>query len=177
MTKPDPLRQRAQSLRLYGLLAHWSEVCDAPWLQPLLQWEEEERGRRSLERRRKDAHLGQFKALSDFDWQWPKRCDRSAVEALMTLEFLKEAANVVLIGQNGVGKTMIAKNIAYQALVQGHTVRFTSAGEMLGDLAAIEAIRCYGDACAATPHRTFYSSMRSAIFPTRTAMPTCSLSC
>jgi DNA replication protein DnaC len=139
MTKPDPLRQRAQSLRLYGLLAHWSEVCDAPWLQPLLQWEEQERGRRSLERRRKDAHLGQFKALSEFDWQWPKRCDRGAVEALMTLEFLKEAANVVLIGQNGVGKTMIAKNVAYQALIQGHTVRFTSAGEMLGDLAAIDS--------------------------------------
>jgi DNA replication protein DnaC len=100
MTTPDALRQRARALRLHGLLAHWSEVSDAPWLQSLLQWEEQEHSRRSLERRRKDAHLGQFKALSDFDWQWPKRCDRNAVEALMTLDFLKEAANPILIGQN-----------------------------------------------------------------------------
>jgi len=61
-----------------------------------------------LERRLKNAHLGRFKPLCDFDWKWPTRCDRTAVEALMTLEFLREAANVVLVGPNGIGKTMLA---------------------------------------------------------------------
>jgi len=45
------------------------------------------------------------------------------------------------IGSNGVGKTMIAKNIAYQALIAGHTVLFCVAGQLLGDLTA-----CEGDA-------------------------------
>ena len=33
----DLLRQRAKALRLYGLLAHWAEIADAPWLPTLLQ--------------------------------------------------------------------------------------------------------------------------------------------
>lgn len=139
MTATDALRQRAQTLRLYGLIEHWPEVSDAPWLEPFLLREEQEHRRRSLERRLKDAHIGRFKGLDDFDWRWPKRCDRAAVEALMTLDFIKDATNVILIGQNGVGKTMLAKNIAHQALIRGHTVLFTSAGEMLSDLAAIDS--------------------------------------
>ncbi len=57
----------------------------------------------------------------------------------MTLDFLKDAANVILIGPNGVGKTTLAKNIAYQALIAGHTVLFATAGQLLGDLAAMES--------------------------------------
>lgn len=139
MTTADLLRQRAQALRLHGMLAHWPHVVNESWLPPLLQWEEEEQIRRSLERRMKDAQLGRFKAISDFDWKWPKRCDRGAVEALMTLEFLKDAANVIFIGPNGVGKTTLAKNIAHQAIIAGHTVLFTAAGQLLGDLAAIDS--------------------------------------
>jgi DNA replication protein DnaC len=135
----NALRTRTQALRLHGLLTHWSEVAQAPWLPELLQWEEQARGHRSLERRLKEAHIGRFKALCDFDWSWPKRCDQAAVEALMTLDFLKDATNVVLQGPNGVGKTTLARNLAHQALLHGHTVRFTSAGNLLGDLAALDS--------------------------------------
>ncbi len=133
------LRERAAALRFYGVLAHWSEVATADWLAPLVQWEEDERARRSLERRLTDAHIGRFKPLADFDWAWPKRCDRGSVEALMELNFIAEAANVVLVGNNGVGKSMLARNVAHQALIRGHTVRFTKAGELLGDLAALDS--------------------------------------
>ena len=57
----------------------------------------------------------------------------------MTLGFMKDAANVVLIGPNGVGKSTLAKNVAHQALVHGHTVLFTTAGNMLGELAALDS--------------------------------------
>jgi DNA replication protein DnaC len=139
MTTTDLLRQRAQALRLHGLLAHWTEVAGAPWLAPLIDWEEEERARRSLERRLARAQIGQFKPLVDFDWSWPKRCDRALVEELMTLDFLKEATNVVLVGPNGIGKSTLARNLAHQALVHGHTVLFVSAGHLLGDLAALDS--------------------------------------
>jgi DNA replication protein DnaC len=139
MTQLESLRQRAEALHLHGLLAHWQDVAGTDWVEKLVQWEENGRAQRSLERRIKNAHLGRFKPLCDFDWEWPKRCDRAAIEALMSLDFLREAANVVLVGPNGVGKSMLAQNIAHQALIHGHTVLFTSAGQLLGDMAALDS--------------------------------------
>lgn len=132
----DPLMERARALNLQGLITHWEEIGETGWIGSLIRWEEEERTRRSLERRLKAAHLGRFKPLADFDWQWPAQCERQAIEDLMRLNFLDEAANAVLVGPNGVGKSTIARNIAYQAVLAGHTVHFTSAGQMLNELAA-----------------------------------------
>jgi DNA replication protein DnaC len=131
MTPSESLRQQAERLHLYGLLAHWTEARDAGWAATVIDWETQERARRSLERRLKDARIGRFKSLADFDWTWPNRCDRTAIDALMGLDFLKEAGNAVVVGPNGVGKSTIARNIAHQAVLQGHTALFTSAGQLL----------------------------------------------
>jgi DNA replication protein DnaC len=132
MNDPVTLRARADALHLHGLLAHWPEAATSEWVAPLLDWEEQERRRRSLERRLKDARIGRFKPLCDFDWTWPKRCDRA-------LDFLDDAGNIVLVGPNGVGKSTLAQNIAHQALIAGHTALFTSAGQLLGDLCALDS--------------------------------------
>jgi DNA replication protein DnaC len=135
-TTSDSLKERAKALKLHGLLAHWDEVWEAQWIEPLIRWEEEERARRGLQRRLSSARLGRFKPLADFDWSWPKQCDRQAVEELMLLGFLDEPANAVLVGPNGVGKSTIARNIAHQAVLSGHSVLFTNAATMLNELAA-----------------------------------------
>jgi DNA replication protein DnaC len=105
----------------------------------LLQWEADARQQRSLDRRVRSARIGRFKPLCDFDWHWPKRGDRGAIESLMTLDFLQDHSNVILIGPNGVGKTMIAQNLAHQALIEGAKVLFTTAGPLLGELAALDS--------------------------------------
>lgn len=138
-TNPSELRARAQALHLNGLLAHWTQVGNAAWVAQLLDWEEAERTRRSMERRVRRSSIGHFKPLVDFDWTWPTRCDRQAIEELMGLEFMAEAANVILFGPNGVGKSTIARNLAHQALIGGHTVLFASAGALLGELSAIDS--------------------------------------
>jgi DNA replication protein DnaC len=136
MSEPTDLRDRATALGLHGLVLHFDEVRDAEWPPWLVEVEEVERARRSLERRIRNAKLGRFKALADFDWEWPKHIDRKLVDELFTLRFIAEGANVVWVGPNGVGKTMLAKNLAHAALLAGHTVTFTTASAMLNELAA-----------------------------------------
>src|SRR5512143_2884339 len=106
----DP-RERARKLGFWGLLAHWDDLGDASWLEKLLTYEEEERGRRSLERRLQRARIGRFKPFADFDWTWPTKIERELIDEIFRFEFLDEAGNVVLMGPNGVGKTMIAQNL------------------------------------------------------------------
>ena len=49
---------------------------------------------------------------------------------------IKSGHNTVPVGPNGIGKTMILKNVAQHALSHRHTVRFTTASDMLAELAA-----------------------------------------
>jgi len=133
---PDPLMDRARRLGLYGLLACWDEMGDQPWVVALIECEEAERSRRSLERRIRNSKVGRFKPMADFEWSWPKAIDRPLIEELMQLGFIEEATNVILAGPNGVGKSTIAQNIAHQALLRGYTVLCATASAMLNDLAA-----------------------------------------
>jgi DNA replication protein DnaC len=138
-SSPEELRSRSRRLGLYGLVANWSDVEREPWLEKLLALEEAERQRRSLERRLQNARIGRFKPMADFDWKWPKVVDREAIDELFTFGFVQEGANAVLVGPNGIGKTMIVQNLAHQALLRGLTVRFTTASDMLSELAAQES--------------------------------------
>lgn len=136
---PSALRKRLGQLGLWGLLAHFSDIATEPWVGTLLAYEEAERARRSLERRLRRATIGAFKPMADFDWNWPRQIDRVAIEELFGLGFVAEGSNVVLYGDNGIGKTMILKNLANHALHQGLTARCVTASEMLADLAAQES--------------------------------------
>ena len=132
----ETARQRLRQLGLYGLLAQTETLLHEPWFSQVLDIEDAERIRRSLKRRLDDARLGTFKPVADFDWTWPTKCNRPLIEELFSLGFVEEAANVVLIGSNGLGKTMLLKNLTYQAVMHGHSARFTLASDMLHDLAA-----------------------------------------
>jgi DNA replication protein DnaC len=134
----DSLHLRAQKLGLYGLLSDWQAVADQPWIEELLQREEAGRKQRSLERRLHNSRLGRFKFMADFDLTWPSKIDREQIDDLFTLTWIDTASNVILVGPNGVGKTMIAQNLVHQAVVRGATARFVTASELLNDLAAQE---------------------------------------
>lgn len=131
----EQLRQRALSLRLHGLVARWGQIGDEPWVRDLLESEDDERQKRSLANRLKNSRIGAIKPMADFDWGFPTRIPRDVVEDLLTSAFVDEHTNAVLIGPNGVGKTMIAENVGYAAVLNGHTVRFTTASKMLAELA------------------------------------------
>jgi DNA replication protein DnaC len=110
-------------------------------LEHVVQLETDERACRGLERRLSHARLGRFKPITDFDWAWPKKMDRDAVESALRLDFVAQARNVVLVAPQGLGKTMIAQNIGHQAVLAGHSVRFVTASQLLLDLAAQDSAR------------------------------------
>jgi DNA replication protein DnaC len=103
-------------------------------LEQVVQTEASERSRRSLERRLRLSGIKTFKPIADFDWSWPLKIERDIVERALTLDFLGEARNLVLVGPNGLGKTMIAQNICHAAVLAGHSVLFRSAPVLLEDL-------------------------------------------
>lgn len=134
-TQSDP-QKRVHALGLWGILANWERFSREPWIATLIECEEHERARRSLERRVRNAKIGTFKPVADFDWKWPRSIDRDAIDDALSLKFVDDGSNLVFYGSNGVGKTMLLKNIAHLAVLQGYTVRCVTASEMLADLAA-----------------------------------------
>lgn len=137
------LERRAKALNLHGLLAHWNELApqELPRIADWLGWEEAERHRRGLDSRLRKAKIGRFKTMAEFDWDWPKRIDKATLCELMSLAFIKHATNIILVGTNGLGKSTVARNLAHQAALQGHSALFISAAEMLADLAAQDGDR------------------------------------
>jgi DNA replication protein DnaC len=135
----DPLVDALRQLRLYGCASRIDEIRGEPWLAQVMAIEREEHTRRSLAHRSHLAGVGSFKVLSDFDWAWPKAIDRAQVEDLFTLRFIDEGENVVILGPNGVGKTMILRNLAHRALHDGRAVVVRTASDLLADLAKQES--------------------------------------
>jgi DNA replication protein DnaC len=110
-------------------------------LEAVADQELEDKTRRSVERRLTQSRLGALTPMADFDWGWPKRIDRPAIESVLQLDFLARAENVVLVAPQGLGKTMIAQNIAYNAVQAGHSVLFTTASQLLLDLGSQDSAR------------------------------------
>src|ERR1022692_1593273 len=103
-------------------------------LEQLAQAEAEDRSRRSLERRLRVSGIKNFKPMVDYEWTWPTKIERDVIERALTLDFLPEARNLVLVGRNGLCKTMIAKNICHAAVFAGSSVLFRSAPALLEEL-------------------------------------------
>ena len=102
-TEPDSVRGRLRAVALYGLAAQDDAVLGEPWVERVIDIEDRERKRRSLERRLTNARISAFKPIADFDWAWPKRIDRPLIEELFSLAFIHDATNVVLVGPKGRG--------------------------------------------------------------------------
>ena len=108
-------------------------------LEYIHELESTDRARRGLESRLRRSHIGRFKPMADFDWAWPKRIERRDVESALALDFLPKVRNIILVAAQGLGKTMIAKNIAYQTVQAGHSVLFITAAKLLLDLGGVES--------------------------------------
>lgn len=146
----DELNKALKEMKLHYLLDSMDDVVaqatKARWgprelIEVLVQREAEEKRRRSIVRRTDEAKMGRFKPMDAFDWAWPTSIDRAQIERLLALDWIGRAENWILAAAQGLGKTMIAKNVAHRAVLSGHSVLVTTAAAMLLDLRQQDSAR------------------------------------
>jgi len=110
-------------------------------LESLADLELDARQSRAVERRFRDARLGMRSSIDSFKFTHDKtRLQlKSRILQLMDLGFVQNGANVIIIGNPGVGKTFLAKIIASRICQANQRVLFTTAMDMLNHLLAAQA--------------------------------------
>ena len=136
---PQQLRQIGLQATADGLDDLLARAAKQRWsprqlVEEIARSEAADKAARNLKRRLQQARLGRFKPMADFDWEWPKKIDRELIERALKLDFIGEARNLILLGANGLGKTCITKNVAYEAVTAGKSVIYRTASELISDL-------------------------------------------
>lgn len=137
------IERALRALRLSGISATLqtrvvqAQACQQPFLETfslILQDELDRRRSRLLERRYQQSGLDERATLADFDWRFNPKLPRAACFELHTLKFLAEGQNALIVGKPGTGKSHVAKAVAYQATLSGHTVRYLEADSALAQI-------------------------------------------
>jgi len=144
---PDDLRRQLQLLKLSFILEHFEELArqagseqwsHVEFLARLIEGEAALRQDRARQRRIQQARFPVLKTLEPFDFTWPTKINRLAVQNLFRLKFIEEKANVILIGGVGLGKTHLAIALGWAACQAGPRVRFATAIDIINGLSAAQ---------------------------------------
>src|SRR5438067_10016885 len=137
------IRQQCLLLRLptlasqSGPLAEQAERERQPYLgylEALLAAELEDRERRAIERRIKEAHLPRVKTLDEFDFRQAPTVSPTRLSELAGGGYIERAEPVVFIGDSGTGKTHLLTGLCVAACRQKRRVRFTTAAALVNEL-------------------------------------------
>lgn len=143
----DDLRRQLQQLKLTFMLEHFEELAQqagveqwshAEFLARLIEGEAALRQDRARQRRIKNARFPVLKTLGQFDFTWPTKINRPAVQNLFRLKFIEDKANAILIGGVGLGKTHLAISLGWAACQAGPRVRFATAIDIINGLSAAQ---------------------------------------
>ncbi len=130
------MRENYESLAKTAAQKQWTHVN---YLTELATAEVNLRQDRATKRRIRAARFTQIKTLEQFKWSWPQKINQHQVKNLFRLKFVDEKSNVIFLGGVGLGKTHLATALGYQACLQGHSVLFCSAVDVINNLAAAQS--------------------------------------
>jgi len=141
------LCQQLQLLKLTSILEHFEELAQkaaaeqwshVDFLARLVEGEAALHQDRARQRRIQQAHFPVLKTLEQFDFTWPTKINRLAVQNLFRLKFIEDRANAILIGGVGLGKTHLAISLGWAACQAGWRVRFATAIQIVNNLSAAQ---------------------------------------
>ena len=137
------LRAMAQQLEPMLREAQEKNLSVVKTLHRLAEMELERRWQSAVKLRWEQAKLHDRVTIDQFDFDHHKsrKEQKTRILNLLSLEFIKEHMDVILIGNPGTGKTFLAKCIATAACNANNRVLFTTAMDMINHLIAAEADR------------------------------------
>jgi len=146
-TKPDDLHKQLENdlarLRLPYIAEHYRQILDEgsrkkrsakQILSELIAGEVSQKEERALERRMRSARLPKEKTLAEYDFDFPKRIGKQKLLSWFDCDFVTANRNLILIGNQGVGKTHLLTALGYAACRHGIKTRFVRAIDMINIL-------------------------------------------
>lgn len=109
----------------------------------LLQDELDRRKTKLAERRYALSGLAEKKTLTDFDWSFNPKVPRRGCFELVSLKFIANREDAILLGPPGTGKSHIAKAVAHAAVLGGHRVFYREAHELFVELFQSKTLGTY----------------------------------
>ena len=104
------------------------------YLAALLEAEVQERAERREHRRLTDARFPILKRLEDFHFPDNPKVPQATIATLAEGAWIDRRESVILIGESGTGKTMLATALGVSACQHGRRVRFTTLAGLANEL-------------------------------------------
>ena len=136
-----------KQLRLSGLAstlevrlteASGNQLNHQEFLELILNDELAIRDDRAIARRVKKAGFRELKTIEDFDFSFNPSIKRKQIMELATGRFIRDSADILILGPPGVGKSHLVQAIGHQAAKVGFTVLYRSIFDTINELLQAE---------------------------------------
>ena len=141
------IRQHCHQLKLPSVASQFTRMAGeavkqqqthVQYLSGLLGAEVEDRERRVIEKRLREARLPRHKTLEEFDFSQAPHISATQIHKLAQGDYLQNSEPIILIGECGTGKTHLASGLCVAACRQKKRARFITAAGLVNEL--VEAL-------------------------------------
>ncbi|MBI4573260.1 MAG: ATP-binding protein [candidate division NC10 bacterium] len=133
-TQLKSLNLTTAARELDEVLARNRSAASLDWVSELLEREIDTRRERALQRRIAQAEFPELKTLEAFNWAFNPKIDRTKIEELAGLDFVRQRRIALFLGHAGTGKTHLGLAIGLQAVREGLKVYCASLKKLIQEI-------------------------------------------